>query len=527
MANVNRRFGRSRRGDSNKFGQKKFGASTIDDRRLTFALEVDWFGTGFSGVNEAENLIDGDGYAKGRIIKWDERRGREFLFDSSGQGLQPVAIGILTIELLNTDRRFDPFYLSGELSGYLYGNQKLRLRIKDETSGQMYTDFTGYIADIRPKYGKPETVVITAYDGIKKLKDKNISSSSVSTSVRYDAQITAALTAAGWTDGTNIDTTVSDTMNYHWFRGNSAFWEIDQLVQAAFGLFFVDVDGNAVYKSSVSSDISVMTLTEADIDYNYGIQAPAPRDVIKNIVTVYARARKLQSGVELWRMIDVPQIQTGTGSPIWANYTYNGDDVPATSVTEPAATTDYTANDASDGSGTDRTANFSFARTGFATSSKLIPTNSGSAAYLTLLKLRGDCISVDKNTYAQDSDSASIASYGQRELTINSDWLQDINTAVNQASLLLARFKEPRLFPRVKIKRSNIAKQYTADLFDLVTINFASRDISAEMRVGYIERSWDIHEPNVIDTIMYFEPNLTVSASGSWIFPVTFPATLA
>lgn len=510
----NRRFG-----TANKFGtSNKFGASSSLGRSLTWALEVDWDADGvFTGYNEAT----------GRILSMNERRGREFLFDSTGNGLQAVDAGEINIVLKNTDRRYDPYFTTGDLFSSLYGNQKLRLRLRDESDGTVYSDFTGYITDIRPTYGMVDTVTITAKDGLRKLKDKNISSSAVSTNVRYDTQITAALTAAGWTDATSIDTTVSDTMSYHWFRGNSAFWEIDQLSQAAFGLFFVDADGTFTYKSAVSSDTSVMTLTEADIDYNYGIQAPAPRDVVKNVVNVYARARKLQSGVELWRMVDIPQIATGTGSPIWASYTYNGESVPAISITEPVATTDYTANDNSDGSGTDRTANFSFAHTGFATSSKLIPTNSGSPAYLTMLKLRGDCITADRNTFAQSSDSASISSYGQRELTIASDWLQDINTAVTQANLLLNRFKQPKLFPRVKIKRSNLTKQYTPELFDLVTINFASREISAEMRLGYIERSWDIKEPNVVDTIMYFEPNLTVSSSGSWIFPVTFPATFA
>jgi hypothetical protein len=316
-------------------------------------------------------------------------------------------------------------------------------------------------------------------------------------------------------------------MTYHWFSGNSAFSEIMSLVNAVFGLFFVAKDGTATYKSRISSDVSVMDLTEADIDAQYGIKAPSPRDVVKNLVRVYARARVSQAGIELWRLTDVPQLAaTSTGNPIWATYNYNGEVVPATSVTEPAATTDYTAFQNADGTGTDYTANISWARTGFATSSKLIPTNSGAAAYLTLMKLRGTAIVSNNYTYAESEDTASQAIYGVKPLTIKSDWLQSLNAATEIADLLIDRFSVLRFFPRVKIKRSAIAKQLTPDLFDLVSINFASKEVTGEMRVGYIERSWNVNEPNVIDTIMYFEPNLTVSASGVWIFPVTLPATL-
>lgn len=512
----NRRFG-----TANKFGTtNKFGASTAASigRPFTFALEVDWDNDGvFDGYNELS-----------RLLNFNETRGREFIIDSVGAGFQPVETGRIDFELKNTDRRYDPFYMAGDLYGLLSQNQKVRFRTLDESTGTLHDDFVGYIDDIKQQCDNGlDKVIITVFDGIKKLKDKNISSSAVSETVQYDDQIAAALTAAGWTDTTDVDTTASDSMTYHWFRGNSAFWEISQLVEAVFGLFFVASDGAATYKSYISVDDSVVTLTEADIDYYYGIKSPSPRATIRNKITIFARARKLQTAVELWRMTDIPQIGAGTTSPIWASYSIDGEEVPATAVTEPAATTDFTANDQADGLGTNRTANFSFARTGFATTSKLIPTNAGAAAYLTLLKLRGNAITADKYTFTQDSDAASISAYGERELVIKSDWLQDLNTAVDRASFLLGRFKEPRFFPRVQIKRGEIGTMYAFDLFDIVTLNFTTKDIAAEMRVGYIQRSWSMSESSVINTIIHLEPNLTVSAAGAWVFPITFPATFA
>lgn len=509
----------SRFGTSSKFGTStKFGATSARARRVTFGLQIDWDGDGvFDGYNEAT----------GRLIRWNERRGREFFFNSGGDGFQSVQEGELKLVLKNEDRRYDPYYVEGALFLALQKHPRCYFTIKDETTGTTYNDFFGYVVDVRPHYGMMDSAEIIIKDGVQLLKDDNLSSSTVYSTVQYDAQIIEALRLSGYPDGANIDTTLSDTMTYHWFGGSSVFSEIMSLVDATFGLFFVAKDGRATYKSRISSDTSVQEITEADIDYNYGIQAPSPREVIKNVIKVYARARTSQTSVELWRMADKPLLaSSSTGSAIWANYSYNGEEVPATSVTEPVVTTDYTAFANVDGTGTNYSANISWARTGFSTSSKLIPTNSGPAAYLTLMKLRGTGITADKYTFSSVEDTTSINTYMRRELIIKSDWLQDLNTAEEQANLLLDRFSSLRFFPRIKIKRGNLAKQLTPELFDLCSINFTSKSITGEMRIGYIERSWSVEEENVIDTIFYFEPNMTVSSEGAWVFPVTLPATI-
>lgn len=509
----------SRFGTSTKFGTSHtFGVGATPDRRISFGLQVDWDGDGvFDGYNESTD----------RLMSWEDRRGREFFFNSGGDGFQPVREGELRLVLKNEDQRYDPYYVGGDLFEALQSNPRCKFTIRDEENAVIHDEFLGYVVDVRPHYGKLDTAEIVVKDGVSVLKDENISSSTVYSVIQYDAQIEEALRLARYPDRWNVDDTLSDTLNYHWFSGKSAFSEIMSLVDATFGIFFVAKDGRATYKSRISSDTAVMELTEADIDYQYGIQAPAPRDVIKNSVRVYSRARTAQSAVEIWRMVDKPLLASAsTGSPIWADYSYNGEEVPATSVTEPVATTDYTAFANVDGTGTNYTANISWSRTGFATSSKLVPTNSGPAAYLYLMKLRGNVITPDKYTFATAEDADSIAIYKRRELTIKSDWLQDFNTAEEQANLLINRFSVLRFFPRVKIQRSNLEKQLTPELFDLVSINFVSRGITGEMRVGWIERSWNIQEDNVIDTVMYFEPNMTISSEGAWIFPVTFPATL-
>lgn len=501
-----------RYGDGTKYGEDVYGVKTISDRPLTWGIIVDWDEDGsFTGENEAT----------GRLLSLDSRMGREFVLNANGDGFQHPDVGELSIVLLNEDGRYDPYYPSSPLADYLYRNQQIKVVLKDESTGTRYYEFTGYINDIRPNYGAVKTATIYADGAAVKLKS-NIKSGTIYTGNTYDEQIGLALDTAGWTGERDIDTAVSEILPYHWFSGIQALTEIYKLTDAAFGTFWVNEEGTARYRSRINADVSTQTITDDDTDYYYGIQAPAPRDVLKNKIQVYARARQQQTDVEIWRLVDKPQI-TGTGSPIWATFNYNGEEVPALSVTNPVATTDYTANDNADGSGTNRTANFSFALEKFATAAKITPSNSGSPAYLTLLKLRGNVITADKYTYKEVEDTASIALYGERELIIQTDWLQDGNAAQEHAEILVQKFSTPKVFPRFKFRRDAIGAQYLTPLFDLITVNFSQNNITGEYRIGYRERHWSINEPTVIDTIVYCEPNLTVAASSNWVFPMSFP----
>lgn len=509
-----------RYGDGTLYGAAGvyYGEQTITSRSLTWGVIVDWDDDGFfTGENEAFDPATGTG----RLQSLRLRMGREFLFNSSGDGLIYPDAGTLELDVLDQAGRYDPYNASSPLAGYLYKNQKVKVIIKSEVTGTQYPVFTGRIADIRPDYGVPQKATI--YIDGEAIRLKNKIKSTVYTDVQYDAQISEALTLAGWTDETDIDSTGSDQMAYHWFSNTSAINEIEKIAEAAFGLFWVSEDGTAKYRGRINPDTSTQSVTEADIDYGYRIRIPAPRDVLRNRARVYARTRTAVNNAEVWRMIDKPLIASGTGDAIWADFTYNGESVPATSVTSPVATTDFTANDAQDGSGTNRTANISFSTTAFSTTAKLIPTNSGAGAYMTLLKIRANIITTDKYTFAEYEDATSIAAYGDREFTMKTDWLQDLNAANEYAQVFVSRFKDPRAFPRFKFKRSSIDKQFTTGLFNMITINFNTFGVTGEFRTGYVERSWSINEPNVIDSVYYLEPNTTSNVGDTWVFPMTFP----
>lgn len=503
-----------RYGDGTLYGADglTYGAATVD-RPVTWIFLVDWDNDGaFSGENEG-----------GRIYSIEVEAGRQFFVKSDGQGFQPVSASKGTLYLRNMDGRYDPYNLSSPLAGNILPGRKFLLKVQNEADDSREDVMTGKIADIRPIYGELDAVKIELVNGIEDLK-KPIRTT-VQATIRYDAAISACLTALGWTGGTDIDTTVSETMPYWWARGNSAFAEILSITEAALGMFCVGEDGSAVYKSRVSAETPLMTITEDHTWDKYPIRSPMPWESIFNSIRVYARKRSQVNDVTLWQSVDKPLIPANDSREIWAEFSYNNEDAVATSVTTPVENTDYDANSQDDGGGTDLSGNIGITLTDFATSAKQAVNNTGGTdAYMTLMKLRGNAIVADKYTYVERKDDESIAKFGERELVIKSDWLQDINTARDEADILKSRLAYQRQFPRFKI-RDQFAKQFGIRLFGLVQIDFESKGITGEFRFGWYKHKSIDELCYKFDTEVYLEPNLLGNVSGTWVFPAVFGVT--
>jgi hypothetical protein len=368
-------------------------------------------------------------------------------------------------------------------------------------------------------------VKITLRNAVEDLKSKNVRTS-VQNSIRFDDAVEACLTAFGWADGTDIDTTVSEAMEYWWASGGSAFDEIQSITDAALGMFCIAEDGIATYKSRVSDDTPLFTITDAEIDWNYGVRTPTPWDSIRNSIRVYARKRSAQTSVTLWTTTDKVFIPAGESREVWADFSYNGEEAVATAITTPVENTDYEANSQEDGGGTDLSGNITIVLTGFARNAKLaITNNGGTGAYMTILQLRGDAIVADKYTYVEREETDSIEDFGERKFEVKSDWLQDINTARDEADILRSRLASQRQYPRFRILLDQFDLQFGARLFGLVQVNFAKNGISGEYRIGYIRHRWIDELGYKVETEMYLEPNLLGNVSGTWIFPAVFGVT--
>lgn len=489
-------------GDGTKWGETSIDASIA----LSWIIEVDWDNDGFfNGENES-------GYAFDISVK----RGRKFYLNSSGTGFQPVEIGEASISLSDESGRFDTYNTSGDLYGMLLPGRRIRIRVKRESDAAIKDVFIGNIIDIRPGGGDEKTVTITAQDDVRTLKNVK-ARTGIYTNIRYNAAIENVLSVIEWKGASSVEDTISDTMPYYWASGKPAFDEIIDIVNSTLGLFYISKSGGVVYLDRLNNAEPATEITDADWMRDYGVRIPQPWEVVRNIVRVYARARKAVTGVEVWRMNDTPTIQPGASITIWAFHSYNNIEVPATSITTPVVTTDYT--------GSISSADISITVTAYAIASKLVITNNNaSAQVLTLMKLRGDVITADPYTYIEDTNDDSVEIYGIREFEMQTDWLQDINAATDQVNALLSRLSSAKQFPRLML-RGNPLKQFDAELFDIHDINLVSKNISNQLRVGYIEHKSTTRNLQVFNTIFYYEPNMSGLSEGTWIFPATFGLT--
>lgn len=492
-----------------------YGPALRSDRRLSWGLDFDWDGDGiFTGENELVGLFD-----------LEVENGRTFIL-SQGQdaGFEPIGVGRVVLMYRNVSGRYDPYNSEGPLYGLLQTGRLFRLRVVDEATGTIHPVMVGRVADIRPVYGDVEAVKITCENLVRDMKAAPVRTG-VYVTERYDDALEALLAAAGWGFGSDIDSTVSEAMPYWWASGGSLFAEIHSLVDAALGLFCIGEDGKAVYRSRVSTDAPLVDITGLDVEREYGIQTPSPQEAIRNRARVYSRTRIPHAAVELWRLSDVAKIPAGGSREIWGSFSYGGVDAVASAVTTPVAATDYTANAAAGGGGADLTSQMALSMDVFASSAKLTVTNlSAGDMYITLLKLRGDAIVADQYTFVEDSDAGSIGRFGDLAIVVSSDWLQDVNSARDEARLLVQRLSEARRYPRVTLK-PNPAIQFGLRMFGLAELAIASKRISGEFRLGYIKHKWVDEVGQLVRTEAFFEPNLLSNTSGTWVFPATFDVT--
>ena len=491
-----------------------YGARAIN-RQLTWILLIDWDNDGvFNGDNEAARIFD-----------LETTNGRQFYMKSDGSGPEEVSEGSVSLSLDNHDGRFDPYNLSSPLAGYIMPGRKFQLKVVDEATGTIYPIMTGAIEEIRPNYGAIDTVKMTLINEKRQLS-KTIVRTTVQQNMRYDDALDKILDTIGWSASKrDIDSNISEVMPYWWGGGNDAWTEMQGVADAALGMLCISEDGKLTYISRISGDSSTVTLGDSDVTLDYGIRTPSPWETVRNRIWIYARAWHQSTDVELWNSNDQLMILPGESKALWATYTAGGESAVATSVTQPVANTDYMFNSAPDGTGTDLTSYISIVMSAFATTAKLTITNSGATtAYRKLLKLRGNAITPDKYTYVERTDQASIDDYGDLLYEIKSDWLQDVNTAIDEANILIARLVTARQYPRVKIS-DKPSKQFALKLFRLVNTNFVCKGISGEFRVGYIKHRWLDRTGDRVETEIFLEPNLMSNLSGTWIFPATMGVT--
>jgi hypothetical protein len=461
---------------------------------IQWILSVDWDNDGVFEADEADRL---------QHVKVS--RGRNQLVRDDGEGFEHARVGTGTFTLDNYDGRYDPLLSTSELYPYVLPGREVRLRVSDGAS--VWDVLRGKMEEPIPM-GKRRggLVKFVVADGWQWLQDRTVKKT-LQTSIRTDTALGHILDNADWPSvwGRSLGTG-ADTLPYWWVDGQRAAAAINELVDSEQGQFYIAGNGQATFigRQALYNATASLNLTQAEILSE--ILLPQPWRSVRNIIRVKCYPRVVQASATLWQMQDKPLVNPGASLTIFAEFRYSNRVVPADPVTTPVATTDYTANTAADGSGSDLTANFSMTTfTVFGTTAKIVITNTGAqAGYVTLLKVRGQAVDAPDATLIE-RDGSSGSAYGPRALTMNLAWQQSVSTATDLADWLKSLLDDALAFPVIQLEARETI-QYAYDLFTRINLSASALGISADYYLGKIEHEWLSETGQAVRTTWCLEP---------------------
>ncbi|MBI5964943.1 MAG: hypothetical protein HY863_15800 [Chloroflexi bacterium] len=493
-----------------KYGKQKYGATVLDSPR--FALEIDWDNNGlFDGSNEAR-------YLHALTVT----RGRPYYIKKDGTGFERLNVGKLTGIFNNEDGRFNVENISSPYYPYIPIGKEMRLRVRTP-SDQRLAVFAGIVDDLVPDSQLAGKASISADDGVRLLKQE--SSVAVQTNIRTDEAIPLMLEKIGWPSRWGSDLDIgADVRNYWWLDRGSVLEAIHDLADSELGAVWMGADGKLKFRSRYTSVPVVASLTEADFLLGT-IETPRPWEMVRNALRVNVYPTVLETAVEVWKWQEIPFIAAGASRTVFASFTYNGGNVPVESLVAPVATTDYTANSASDGSGTNLTANFSVTVLDqFSGTAKLsIANNGGTGGYPTLTRLRANAITVPNQTFVEAQDNNSILRYQRRTFEMAIRWFQSSAVAQGLTDFMVSFLSTPRLFVKAII-RGNPDLQFGIDLGEAVDLYLPDKGIDGVYRLAWLQHKNIDRGLRVFDTTMLFEPFPDLSGS-YWQFPAEVGVT--
>ena len=384
------------------------------------------------------------------------------------------------ITLRNDDDDYAPELASISL------NPGTPVRVRITHDSQTHVVFTGLIDRVEPE-GRTSTLhLIGPEDHLKRHRIAML----LITNGNAKSVIEAALgQLALFRFNRVLDTGVS-TFPYvgdTWSDGIRVQQAIAQVVEAERGRFFSDRMGQVIFydRNHLSTSPTVAATFEDDYEaltYGYG-------EALINQVRVRLRPRQIGTpGSVIWQLSTAQKVKTGECVTFTAHlHDTSGNPIGATSVTPPVSVTDFSANTAADGSGTDVTAQFTVTipTDGVRGSAVILDVcnTSGSDAYLLAgSQLRGTPLIQGDSLLVEQTDQDSTLAYGLKGLMVDFSVLGTVEDAEDFAQAKLDAFATP--FGAVQSitlsNRIHYTEVLSLSLFDAITITDSDTGHSAD-----------------------------------------------
>lgn len=395
--------------------------------------------------------------------------------------LAQFQVGTLEITLDNSDKRFSPEYT---LSPY-YGDLSPGKPIKVQAifNGVAYDLFTGEIDRISPK---PDCDVLEAYilaTGMLRRFQAKIKTALLEN--KTEAEVLAAIVTQVQKSGETLDVSFDaglDTYLYAWYQDAIGLEAGMEIVKSSLGQLYENSAGQIVFENRAhrAGHTSEYTLNNghARMLYTYG-----EKELVNSAITK-SFARSAGSLTDIFTLQETPLItggQTRTFIGVFSD--------PASSITDPAATTDYTANSLANGTGTDLTANMSVSVTKYAQSVLFTVENTGTQSfYITLLKVRGTPLTVTDSGQFQADDATSQLAHGIKSDEFDGEFIDSMEWAESRSTLIKEQKKNPVSEITVLLKPNTDAKRIqmlSREISDIVTVQETQTAVDGNF---YIEK---------------------------------------
>ena len=471
----------------------------------SYTLLVDWNDDG--DFTDTHDDISGDTLS----ILWE--RGRDYASALLGRSIS----GRLWAELVNTSGKYSPSNTSSALSGSILPGRTVRV---EAGSGSFPYTFPIAFNDGVRWQGKLERIIpapatvgvktctLTAFGTLGYLNQFETQLAS-QTNRRTDQAVGDILDDVGWTEAADRDLdTGQTTISRFWTSGTKAIDALRLVEEAEAGFIKESKSGQVAFENryhrltQTASTTSQATFSDASgATHAYvSLSQEDPLTTIINHVEATARTFDTASVAVLWT-----HPETGAASPTLApgeaktfeaefpNPDAANNAMEVDAWTTPAATTDYLLNSASDGTGTNLTANVTVTQTKAAERMAITLTNSatGAAGYLTKLQARGTAVSTKNPCIVRAIDTGSQAIYGERKYVAKTPFIPTTSEAQDWCDYQMAIYGSPIEILTMTIPASttsNIGQSLARDISDRITVT-ATTDAALGVNADYLIES--------------------------------------
>ena len=350
--------------------------------------------------------------------------GRDFASQLTGKAVA----GTMSVKVRNETGKYSPFNTSSALTGNLVPNRKIQFASYYPSVTQLWT---GYIESIIPSVNinKVHTATITAKGAFRKFATTDVRVP-MSTSTATGTAIGAILDSASWGASDRSIDTGETTMTRFFFSGK-ALTGLRQVESTESGFVKETKDGKIAFEDrhhrleTAVSNTSQSTFADDGTGLSYtGIQQADAMSLVYNEFLSPVSVFTVASIATLWTHPlatttgTAPSLEIGESVVLLAEYpneTSANNVVGVDTWTTPVATTDYLANTASNGTGTNKTSDIGIAVVKSTKNMQITITNNADAkVYLTKLQARGTAVTISDPAIVKTSDATSQTKYGLR-----------------------------------------------------------------------------------------------------------------